>query len=204
MASPTSRSYATWPTGTSTRRSTGTDGENVFFGAAVSDGIERTTSVALQADGKIVVGGYTNTTGTGIASDFAVARLNPNGSLDTTFNGTGKWTYNLGSDEHVNAVAIQPDGKIVLAGSWDGGSADIVVMRLNPNGTFDTTFNDIAVPLSYNGDGKLDIFFGETSWRLRNSRPPSHSPPPERSSSEATPTSAPPAGSTSMTSPSRS
>ena len=129
-----------------------TDGrQNVFFGAALSSGIERATSVALQADGKIVVGGYTNFTGAGTNFDFAVARLNVDGSLDNTFNGDGRFTFNWGGDDRVHAVAIQPDGKIVLAGQWDGGAADFAIMRLNANGTPDTTFS---------GDGRQNLTFG--------------------------------------------
>jgi uncharacterized delta-60 repeat protein len=68
--------------------------------------------VAIQADGRIVVVGTTG-------SDFAVARFNPNGTLDTTFGlaGTGIVIANLGSaDDTATAVAIQADGRIVVAG----------------------------------------------------------------------------------------
>ena len=138
-----------------------TDGQqNVFFGAAIASGIERATGVALQTDGKIVVVGYTNFTGTGNNFDFAVARLNTDGSLDNTFSGDGRFTHNFGHDDRAAAVAIQGDGKIVVAGTWDGGSADMAVIRLNPNGTLDTTFNNVAAPTIFNGDGKAHVWFG--------------------------------------------
>ena len=139
------------------------DGKVSFtFGAGTFGGVERATSVALQADGKIVVAGYTDAgTAGGIDTfDFAVARLNADGTLDNTFSGNGKFTYNFGNDDRAAAVAVQPDGKIVVVGSWDGGAADMVAIRLNANGTLDTTFNNVAAPTAYNGDGKLDIFFG--------------------------------------------
>src|SRR5437867_3015943 len=62
--------------------------------------------VALQADGKIVVVGTSG-------NDFAIARYNADGTLDTTFGSGGKITTDLGATEGAFAVIIQPDGKIV-------------------------------------------------------------------------------------------
>ena len=134
---------------------------NLTFGAGAFGGVERATGVALQPDGKIVVVGYTDagTTGGINPFDFAVARFNADGSIDNTFSGDGKFTHNFGHDDRAAAVAIQPDGKIVVAGQWDGGSADMAVIRLNPNGTFDTSFNDLTVVTAFNGDGKVPINF---------------------------------------------
>jgi uncharacterized delta-60 repeat protein len=76
---------------------------------------DRATGVAVQPDGRIVVGGFTFTGGAA-AHDFAVARYNPNGSLDTSFSGDGKQALDLGSNDVAEGVALQSDGKIVLAG----------------------------------------------------------------------------------------
>ncbi len=116
-----------------------------FFG-----GIDIATSVALQTDGKIVVAGYTNPGG-GAANDFAVIRVNPEGTIDSTFSGDGMHTIDFGFDDRAKGVVIQPDGKIVLGGIADGGSADFAVARLNPNGTPDNSFN---------GDGLFHFNFG--------------------------------------------
>jgi uncharacterized delta-60 repeat protein len=71
--------------------------------------------------------------------DFAVARYNTNGSLDTTFDGDGKVTTVLStSTNEAEAVAIQSDGKLVVAGSNNG---DFAVVRYNGNGSLDTTFD---------------------------------------------------------------
>src|SRR5262249_14524638 len=101
-------------------------------------------AVAIQPDGKIVVAGLT-IVGPG-DSDFAVARLNADGSLDTSFNSTGIQTvaFNIGPaasgstpaarDDEANGVAIQSDGKIVLAGFAQvnaTGNNDFAVARLN-------------------------------------------------------------------------
>jgi uncharacterized delta-60 repeat protein len=78
----------------------------------------------LQPDGKIVVAGSTQATG-----DIAVARLNPNGSPDTTFGGDGKATVDFGIATFGNAVALQPNERIVVAGERTGGD-DFAVARL--------------------------------------------------------------------------
>ena len=80
--------------------------------------------VVLQPDGKIIVAGYTAEDG-----DFAVARLNTDGSLDTTFGTAGKATVDFGVAAFGNAVALQANGRIVVAGQRTGGD-DFAVARL--------------------------------------------------------------------------
>jgi len=97
-------------------------------------------AVALQPDGKIVVGGYT--LGNGI---FAIARYNADGTLDTSFNG-GKVTTDLeGSvSEKIENVFVLPDGKILAVGGYSGSfpnpPAGIGLARYNPDGTLDAGF----------------------------------------------------------------
>ena len=80
--------------------------------------------VLVQADGKIVVAGYSVGSTTG--QDFAVVRYNLDGSLDTTFGGTGKVTTDLGSaDEGGWSAALQSDGKIVVVSILHSGSAEV-------------------------------------------------------------------------------
>ena len=100
-------------------------------------------SVTLQSDGKIVVAG---TSDNGNNRDFSLIRLNANGSLDTSFNGTGKAIIPVGSDGWDNSVTLQSDGKIVVAGSSRNieGDLDFSLIRLNANGSLDTTFNSGA------------------------------------------------------------
>ena len=108
-------------------------------------------SVAIQSDGKIVVAGYTHT---GSNYVFALARYNTNGTLDTTFNGTGKVTTAFGTaGDQAMSVAIQSDGRIVAAGTSRNGTGfyDFALARYNSNGTLDTTFN---------GTGKVTTAFG--------------------------------------------
>lgn len=102
-------------------------------------------AIALQSDGKIVVAGTTDDL---VNSDFAVARLNEDGTLDSDFGaGTGKTTvaFDLGGSnaDIGGALAIQPDGKLVVAG-WANTAAngdDFAIVRLLPDGTRDSMFN---------------------------------------------------------------
>jgi len=110
-------------------------------------GADSCAAIALQTDGKIVVVG---TTSTGVAQrgDFAIARLNSDGTLDTaTFGaGTGKTTvgFDLGgsNEDNASSMAIQSDGKILVAGAADtSNGTDFAVVRLDTGGTRDPSFN---------------------------------------------------------------
>jgi uncharacterized delta-60 repeat protein len=102
--------------------------------------------IALQADGKIIVVGATDNTPSAPA-DMFIVRFNSDGSADTTFGGDGQVTTDFGGDELAYSVAVQPDGKIVAAGTGIAAApADIVLARYNQDGSLDTTFD---------GDGKV-------------------------------------------------
>jgi uncharacterized delta-60 repeat protein len=102
------------------------------------------SAVAIAPDGKIVVAG--TLTLQDHPSDFAVARLNPDLTLDTTFAGDGATSSDFDQgDDGANAVAVQGDGKIVLAG-YDytgvfGINRDFAVERFKSDGTLDPSFN---------------------------------------------------------------
>ena len=104
-------------------------------------------AVAIQADGKIVVGGRS---GTLFQSDFTLVRYNPNGLLDTSFGTGGIVITSFGGFAQVEDVAIQADGKIVVTGDAPsfGRSTDLsifTVARYNPNGSLDATFDGDGV-----------------------------------------------------------
>jgi uncharacterized delta-60 repeat protein len=102
-------------------------------------------AVAIQGDGKIVVAGNAFADPFGSrTSDIAVLRYNTDGTLDTAGfgSGTGIVTTNVGGFDSGFAVAVQPGGKIVVAGNADEGVAERLVL------------------LRYNGDGNLDSGFG--------------------------------------------
>lgn len=103
------------------------------------------SAVAIQTDGKIVVAG---TNDYGSDNSFTVVRYLTDGTLDLTFDTDGKVSTNLGTPhDYARAVAIQSDGKIVVAGSATiGGFSQFAIVRYNTNGSLD---------LSFDGDGIL-------------------------------------------------
>ena len=97
--------------------------------------------MALQGDGKIVAVGA----GSGAAtSNFALARYNPNGSLDTSFSGDGKLTTDFGGVDEANGVAIQADGKIVAVGDTNRHRRRLRPRPLQPDGALDPSFSATA------------------------------------------------------------
>ncbi len=99
--------------------------------------------LAVQPDGKILYCSELNTGG-GTGSDFLIMRFNANGSLDTSFNFDGKVTVDFSNhNEGCNAVAVQPDGKIVAVGASEPSGSfnfDFAIARLNADGTLDASF----------------------------------------------------------------
>jgi uncharacterized delta-60 repeat protein len=96
-------------------------------------------SLAIQPDGKILLGGYCDN---GDYHDFCVARFNSNGTLDNSFGSNGIVMQPIGSsDDKGYSLAIQPDGKILLGGTcYNGRNNDFCIARFNSNGTLDTSF----------------------------------------------------------------
>jgi uncharacterized delta-60 repeat protein len=101
------------------------------------NGWDQANDVCLQPDGKILVAG-TN------GSDFVVARLNSDGTLDHTFSVDGKLVVDVGSvTDKASKVMVQPDGKILVAGEYGNSSntyKDFAVLRFNGDGTADPSF----------------------------------------------------------------
>jgi uncharacterized delta-60 repeat protein len=111
-------------------------------------------AIAVQPDGRIVVGGAVSTDE---QLDAIVYRLNPDGGTDNTFDGDGKATLSFGasSDDTVTDIALQPDGRIVLAGrAIDGTGTHSGAARLTGDGALDTSFS---------GDGRTIETFGGPS-----------------------------------------
>jgi uncharacterized delta-60 repeat protein len=103
----------------------------------------RANAAVLQPDGKLVVAGSYKTEA--VSRQFALARYNSNGSLDTTFGSGGMLTTSFGSSNaFAFGVALQPDGKIVAVGDYLTGhhNNDFALARYNANGTLDTTFGN--------------------------------------------------------------
>jgi uncharacterized delta-60 repeat protein len=112
--------------------------------------VDKAWAVLIQNDGGIVVAGHAATaTPLGVDNDFAVARYTSAGALDTTFGTGGKATTNVaGLADLASAAALQPDGKVVLAGRVADGGADnpdVGLVRYTAGGTPDPDFGDGGV-----------------------------------------------------------
>ena len=113
-------------------------GGTVLVSAGASD--DGSETLVIQDDGKILVGGFTNN---GNNSDIVVLRLNPDGSFDHSFGDRGIVIKAIGASHEVcRGMAVQPDGKILLVGDVAGATVDMFMLRLNTDGTSDSTFDD--------------------------------------------------------------
>ncbi len=111
-------------------------------------GEDNAISMVVQSDGKILVGGSA-------ANDYIVARFNADGSIDTSFGTSGRITTDFTSNSDVGrSIAIQNDGKIIIAGQASNGNLDFGIVRYNTNGTLDTTFGT---------GGRATVDFGSSS-----------------------------------------
>ncbi|MFN8595074.1 MAG: Ig-like domain-containing protein [Anaerolineae bacterium] len=153
-------------------------------GYNVSDlgGIDEAYAVTVQSDGKIVAAGYS----TGTTKQFALARYTSSGALDLTFGSSGKVSTSIGSGDAIaNAIAVQSDGQIILAGSSLNGAAKSVftlARYISTTGALDPSFGtggivttslsagaDIAHALAVQNDGKL-VVAGEANAQFAMAR----------------------------------
>ncbi len=125
---------------------------------------ETSNALAIQADGKIISAGSVY----GASVDFGVVRYNSNGSLDSAFGVGGIVVTSIADEDQANAVRVQPDGKIVVAGfSSINAKGDFSVVRYNTDGTLDKNFgtggkvttniqnSDLGYDLLIHSNGKI-------------------------------------------------
>lgn len=141
-----------------------------FFGRS-----DQAESVAIQNDGKIVVGGLaSNSNGN---AQFALARYNPNGSLDNSFDGDGKLITEFDAGRSsIASIKLEADGRIVAAGVAD----DFALARYLPDGSLDNSFDldgklttdfggqDFALSVEYHENGKI-IVIGQAFYGVQGS-----------------------------------
>jgi uncharacterized delta-60 repeat protein len=112
---------------------------------------DRATAIALQPDGKVLLAGYCSN---GANFNFCAVRYNANGTLDATWNGTGKVITAVVGAREVTATTLQPDGKVLLAGSCSNGTNnDFCAARYNANGTLDSTWGSAGKVITPIGTG---------------------------------------------------
>jgi uncharacterized delta-60 repeat protein len=134
----------------------------IRFGAG---GIDQIQSLIIQSDGKILVAGASDSRSFPTEQGFyriALARLNPNGGLDSTFNATGKVITRLSVTKNniARSIAVQSDNKIVICGNESineltlNFQIDRLIVRYNSNGLIDTTFGSKGIIQEKNGQAK--------------------------------------------------
>jgi uncharacterized delta-60 repeat protein len=137
-------------TSTGTLDSTFGDGDGVVTTTIATNSVAY--NIALQADGKIIAGGYASDT---FNNWFALARYTITGTLDTTFGTGGVVTTVIGAYSYINDIAIQANGKIVAGGRVDDSGTYCALACYDTNGALDTTFGG--------GDGVVTHTIGTSS-----------------------------------------
>jgi uncharacterized delta-60 repeat protein len=128
-----------------------------FVRVRVGSGDSVANAITLLPDGRILLAGDA----LGVGTDFALVRILPNGTLDTSFDTDGIVIHSLAfpGDDHANAVALQTEGRILVAGTaWDGSRQVYSVARFAPDGALDGAYGDLgrahfAFPGSYSDTG---------------------------------------------------
>ena len=110
--------------------------------------VDRAANIVTQPDGKIIVTGISTNGGNNLT---VLARMNPDGTFDTTFGPYGNGTLDIYDDAVLSAdIDLRPDGKILLAGTYpDGGETVSVFYLLNPDGSPDITFGNGGIAYAF-------------------------------------------------------
>lgn len=120
----------------------------------------------IQTDGKIVVGGIGNQAADGSTGDFTLVRLNQDGSLDGTFGGGGFAVADFGLVDHLNAIILQADGKIIAGGmavtdvrTSGRDTRDFALARYEPDGDLDRTFGQGGLVTTYWNESQYESIY---------------------------------------------
>lgn len=135
---------------------TGFSGDGLASAQVVDNFVNLASTLVVQANGAIVAGGYTIHDGGVGNADFALLRVNADGSLDTSFDGDGKLVTPVSSTSHdiLSAMVVQPDGKLIAAGYVQQVvDSDFALVRYNANGSLDGTFGSAGIVAADIGGG---------------------------------------------------
>ncbi len=127
-------------------------GNNGLVVADIANSPDIGRAVALQPDGRILVAGRSNLT-------FSLARFETDGSLDTSFGSNGRVVTSINNGDTAYALAVQPDGRILVAGTSVTNRNEFALVRYLPDGSLDTSFD---------GDGMLTTPIGLGSGAAAN------------------------------------
>lgn len=132
-------------------------GDNGLVIVPVGSGHEVGSAVALQPDGKILVAGETDI---GVETyAFVLLRLLADGQLDDGFGNSGRVSLKLGNQSFGFALALQPDGKILVGGESDNSTADFALARFLTDGSPDPDFGEGGKVISPIGNSD-DVLYG--------------------------------------------
>ncbi len=141
-------------------------GDNGKVLTDTNNSVEWINDIAIQNNDKIVVAGAGSKANN--IYDFLAVRYDSNGSIDHSFNQTGVFEIDIrgnDSDDRAKGIVIQNNGKVILAGYSQNGSSDydFTVVRLDSNGSLDTTFNHTGISIiDIRDNGKDDVAFDVT------------------------------------------
>ncbi|MDP6759220.1 MAG: hypothetical protein QF481_01730, partial [Acidimicrobiales bacterium] len=137
------------------------DGNGRLFVSFHASRSDKCFAGALQDDSMILAGGFVNSSAAN-GWDLALARVDPSdGSLDATFGSGGKVIHDIGGKELITAIDVQPDGKILVAGTTDAsGTDDFFVARYTSAGVLDTTFSSDGIHVFDLGSSAEDTLWG--------------------------------------------
>jgi len=116
-------------------------------------------AVAPTPDGQIVVGGYASGRNVSVDYDFAVARYNDEGTLDSSFGTSGTVQTSIDHSDHLTDVVVLDDGSIIAAGASKTGVYHATLVGYTPTGRLDNNFGDrgiVQTVLGDQGDGIVD------------------------------------------------
>jgi uncharacterized delta-60 repeat protein len=118
-------------------------------------------ALSIQTDGRLLINGYYYN---GSNPSVFIARYNSNGAIDTTFNSNGRRTFTITNTTAVTVtdLLLQTDGKILLSGKYFSNADALFIIRLNANGTFDTTFSGdgfqgASIDVNFSSSGKISL-----------------------------------------------
>ncbi|MFL6276433.1 MAG: hypothetical protein ACJ74G_14680 [Blastocatellia bacterium] len=140
----------------------------------LSLGLAASPAIALTADGKLLVAFSLYRRGGSLESDFALVRLNTDGSLDTSFGTNGMTIADVATNDHVKELLVQPDGKILLAGYAGTDSpatrvilqASVALLRFNADGMIDEGFKADPLPDDTRGLSVANAITLQTDGRI--------------------------------------
>jgi len=107
----------------------------------IGSGSASAAAIAVQSDGKVLVAGEC---WSGTASAFCMLRYQTDGNPDLSWNGSGKTITQIGSGGFASSLAVQRDGKVLVAGECFSGTTDFCTVRYNADGTLDTTWGAVG------------------------------------------------------------